>query len=129
MIYLLTNVASQDVFLSLDEARQYYSTPFTHYLMIITHEENSVVGDMKAQVPNVLNENVRITQLQVSTVGLTLPGRYRYEVYGQNSSTNVDPDNAAVVGILERGYVVLTNNNQYFDVANTTINNDIIYGA
>jgi len=129
MIYLLTNVASQDVFLSLDEARQYYSTPFTHYLMIITHEENSIVGEMKAQVPNVLNENVRITQLQVSTVGLTLPGRYRYEVYGQNSSTNVDPDNAAVVGILERGYVVLTNNNQYFDVANTTINNDIIYGA
>ena len=97
--------------------------------MIITHEENSVVGDMKAQVPNVLNENVRITQLQVSTVGLTLPGRYRYEVYGQNSSTNIDPENAAVVGILERGYVVLTNNNQYFDVANTTINNDIIYGA
>lgn len=129
MIYLLTNVASQDVFLSLDEARQYYSTPFTHYLMIITHEENSIVGEMKAQVPNVLNENVRITQLQVSTVGLTLPGRYRYEVYGQNSSTNIDPDNAAVVGILERGYVVLTNNNQYFDVANTTINNDIIYGA
>jgi hypothetical protein len=129
MIYLLTNVASQDVFLSLDEARQYYSTPFTHYLMIITHEENSIVGEMKAQVPNVLNENVRITQLQVSTVGLTLPGRYRYEVYGQNSSTNVDPENVAVVGILERGYVVLTNNNQYFDVANTTINNDIIYGA
>lgn len=129
MIYLLTNTAGQDVFLSLDEARQYYSTPFTHYLMIITHEENSVVGDMKAQVPNVLNENVRITQLQVSTVGLTLPGRYRYEVYGQNSSTNIDPENAAVVGILERGYVVLTNNNQYFDVANTTINNDIIYGV
>jgi len=127
MIYLLTNVASQDVFLSLDEARQYYSTPFTHYLIIITHEENSIVGEMKAQVPNVLNENVRITQLQVSTVGLTLPGRYRYEVYGQNSSTNIDPDNIAVVGILERGYVVLTNNNQYFDVANTTINNDIIY--
>jgi hypothetical protein len=129
MIYLLTNVASQDVFLSLDEARQYYSTPFTHYLIIITHEENSIVGEMKAQVPNVLNENVRITQLQVSTVGLTLPGRYRYEVYGQNSSSNVDPENAAVVGILERGYVVLTNNNEYFDVANTTINNDIIYGA
>jgi hypothetical protein len=129
MIYLLTNVASQDVFLSLDEARQYYSTPFTYYLMIITHEENSIVGEMKAQVPNVLNENVRITQLQVSTVGLTLPGRYRYEVYGQNSSSNIDPDNVAVVGILERGYVVLTNNNQYFDVANTTINNDIIYGA
>ena len=127
MIYLLTNVASQDVFLSLDEARQYYSTPFTHYLIIITHEENSIVGEMKAQVPNVLNENVRITQLQVSTVGLTLPGRYRYEVYGQNSSTNIDPDNIAVVGILERSYVVLTNNNQYFDVANTTINNDIIY--
>lgn len=129
MIYLNTNHAGQDMFLSLDEARQYYSTAFTHYLLVITHEENSVVGDKLAQVATILNENVRITQLQVTTVGLTLPGRYRYEVYGQNSASNIDPANIAVVGILQRGYVVLNDSNDYFDVANTTINNDIIYGA
>ncbi len=45
MIYLTTNTANQTVFLSLDEARQYYATAFTHYLIIITHEENSTTGE------------------------------------------------------------------------------------
>lgn len=128
MIYLHVNQAGQDAWLSLDEARQYYSTPFSDYLLIITHEENSIVGESIAQVPVVAMENVRITHLQVTTVGLTLAGRYRYEVYGQNSTVNTDPDNASVVGLLQRGTMVLTDNQQYFDVPSTTINNDIIYG-
>lgn len=129
MIYLHVNQAGQDAFMSLDEARQYYSTAFTHYLLIITHEENSTAGSSLAQVATVLNENVRITQLQITTVGLTLAGRYRYEVYGQNSAVNTSPTNASVVGLLQRGTMVLTDNQQYFDVPSTTINNDIIYGA
>lgn len=129
MIYLHVNQAGQDAWLSLDEARQYYSTPFTDYLLIITHEENSIAGSSLAQVPVVAMENVRITHLQVTTVGLTLAGRYRYEVYGQNSAVNTDPEDASVVGLLQRGTMVLTDNQQYFDVPSTTINNDIIYGA
>lgn len=74
-----------------------------------------------------MNENVRITQLSVTTVGLTLAGRYRYEVYGQNSAVNINPTNAAVVGIVERGYVVLTDNTTWFDVPPSIIPNDIIY--
>jgi hypothetical protein len=96
--------------------------------MVLTPEENSIVGESIAQVPNVLNETVRTTHLQVSTVGLTLAGRYRYEVYGQNSASNTDIHSPAVVGLLQRGTAVLFDNQQYFDVANTTINNDIIYG-
>ena len=129
MIYLHVNQAGQDAWLSLDEARQYYSTPFTDYLLIITHEENSIAGSSLAQVPVVAMENVRITHLQVTTAGLTLAGRYRYEVYGQNSAVNTDPKDASVVGLLQRGTMVLTDNQQYFDVPSTTINNDIIYGA
>jgi magnesium-transporting ATPase (P-type) len=127
MIYLTTNTGNQQVYLSLDEARQYYSTAFTHYLIVLTHEENSTTGNDLAQVATIVNETVRVTQLTISTVGLTLAGRYRYEVYGQNSSSNINPTNAAVVGIVERGYAVLNDNTSWFDVPINTIPNDIIY--
>ena len=126
MIYLTTNTANQTVFLSLDEARQYYATAFTHYLIIITHEENSTTGEELAQVATIVLENVRITQLTVTTVGLTLAGRYRYVVYGQNSSTNIDDEDASIVGIVEIGYLELTDNGTYYDVVETTTANDII---
>jgi hypothetical protein len=80
-------------------------------------------------VATVVLENVRITQLTVTTVGLTLAGRYRYVVYGQNSAVNINPTNGSVVGVVQRGYVVLTDNQQFYDVPSEVISNDIIYGA
>jgi len=127
MIYLFTDTANQIVFLSLDEARQYYATAFTDYLIVLTHEENSTTGNDLAQVVNVMSETVRVTQFTMTTVGLTLAGRYRYEVYGQNSSTNTDHTNPVVVGLCQRGYAVLTSNTSWFDVPTDTIPNDIIY--
>jgi len=127
MIYLNTNTANQQVYLSLDEARQYYSTAFTNYLIILTHEENSTTGNDLAQVATIVSESVRVTHLTITTIGLTLAGRYRYEVYGQNSAVNTNPTNAAVVGIVERGYAVLNDNTSWFDVPINTIPNDIIY--
>jgi hypothetical protein len=128
MIYLTTNTASQTIYLSLDEARQYFANAYTHYLIVITREENSTTGEEISQVAVIANENARITQLTITTVGLTLAGRYRYEVYGQNSAVNIVPTNAAVVGIVERGYMVLTDNEIFYDVPVVTINNDVIYG-
>lgn len=129
MVYLNTNTASQTLRLTLDEARQYYATAFTDYLLLIYHEENSNVGNSIAQVPTITNENQRYTTLEVTTVGLTLPGRYRYDVYGQNSSTNTDPNDASVVGICERGYLYLNDSGVYFDVPSITIQDDIIYNG
>jgi magnesium-transporting ATPase (P-type) len=127
MVYLQTNTSNQQVFLSLDEARQYFATAYTHYLMVLTHEENSTTGEKLAQVASIVAENVRITELIITTVSLTLAGRYRYEVYGQNSAVNLDPTNGAVVGLVERGYAVFTQNTTWFDVPVITIPNDIIY--
>jgi hypothetical protein len=127
MIYLQTNQIQQTVFLSLDETRQYFATPFTHYLFILTHEENSTTGRKWPQVATIVNENVRITELSISTDRITLAGRYRYDVYGQNSSNNINPNNASVVGLLKRGYAVLKDNTSWFDVPAITIPNDIIY--
>jgi len=129
MVYLNTNTANQTLRLSLDEARQYYSTAFTDYLLIISHEENSNVGNTIAQVPTIVNENQRVTTLEVTTVSLELPGRYRYEVYGQNSNSNLDPTDASVVGICERGYLYLNDSGIYFEVPTITIQDDIIYNG
>ena len=127
MIYLITDTANQTVRLSLDEGRQYYATAFTDYLIVLTHEENSTVGNELAQVATIVAENRRYTQLTITTDTLTLAGRYRYEVYGQNSAVNTYPTNASVVGLIERGPAVLTNNTTYYDVADNTIEDDIIY--
>ena len=129
MVYLNTNTANQTLRLTLDEARQYFSTAFTHYLLILTHEENSTAGNELAQVAVIVNESQRITTLTVTTVGLTLPGRYRYDVYGQNSAVNTDPNDAVVVGLCERGLAQLTDGAIYYDIPNITIQDDIIYNG
>ena len=129
LIYLTPNTAGQTIRLTLNEGRQYYSTAFTHYLFILTREENtSVAGDELAQVLTVVSENDRITPWTGTTVGLNTPGRYRYEVYGQNSNSNIDPANAAVVGLVERGSCILTDATTYFTTPSITISDDIIAG-
>ncbi len=129
MNYLTTNLAGQTLRLTLNETRQYFAQTFTNFLLIITHEENSTAGDSIAQVPAIVLENQRITQLTVTTVGLTLQGRYRYYVYGQNSAVNLDPNNAAVVGLCKIGTIELINSTQYYDVPSITITDDIIYNG
>lgn len=129
MIYLDTNTPNQLVRLSLDESRQYYSTPFTHYLFILQHEENSTSGVDLNQVPTIIGENQRITILLVTTASLTLAGRYRYYVYGQNSSTNTNPTDASVVGLCQIGWSILSDGSTAFDVQSITIQDDVIYNG
>jgi hypothetical protein len=127
MQYLNTNFAGQLLRVSLNESRQYFAETFTDYLLILTHEENSTAGYYLAQVPVILNENQRITTLEITTVGLELAGRYRFEIYGQNSDNNLNSTNAVVVGLCKIGWADLTNNTEFYDVPNITINDDVIY--
>jgi magnesium-transporting ATPase (P-type) len=122
-----TNTSNQTLRLTLDEGRQYFSTAFTHYLLVFTHEENSTTGTDLAQVPQIVAENQRITTLNVTTVGLTLVGRYRYEVYGQNSPSNLNPSDDSVVGLVEIGWLDLVDATQYYDIPTITIQDDVIY--
>jgi magnesium-transporting ATPase (P-type) len=124
-----TNTSNQTLRLTLDEGRQYFSTAFTHYLLVLTHEENSTTGTDLAQVPQIVAENQRITTLNVTTVGLTLVGRYRYEAYGQNSSSNLNPSDDSVVGLVEIGWLDLVDATEYYDVPNITIQDDVIYNG
>jgi hypothetical protein len=124
MVYLNTNTANQYAWLSLDEGRAYFNVAFTHYLLVMTYE---MTGEKLAQVVEVVNENERVTKIRLTTVGLVDAGRYRYEVYGQNSSSNTDPTNASVVGLVEKSLMVLQDGTIYFDVSTPTIPVDVIY--
>ena len=124
MVYLNTNTANQNAWLSLDEGRAYFNVAFTNYLLVMTYE---MTGEQLAQVVEVVNENERVTKIRLTTVGLTDAGKYKYDVYGQNSAVNLDPTNASVVGLVERGSMILQDGTIYFDVSSPTIPVDVIY--
>jgi hypothetical protein len=132
--YLQTNTASQTLLLSLEEG-VLLLPPFTDYLLIL---QNEITLQLFAVIPIVINSNERITTLNISTdtdepedgcVLITQSGRYNYIIYGQNSSTNLDPADAVVVGELKRGFIEFTALTEYFDQPNLTIPNDIEYNG
>jgi hypothetical protein len=132
MKYLLPNQASQTLNLTLNEGRTYYATTFTHYLMVISYEDSGLTTDNTlAQVLTVVSENNRNTEVTLTTVGLYYPEqggaqRYRYKVYGQNSSSNIDPTNNVVVGEVEQGLLIVSNGEQFYNPINGS-QEEIIY--
>jgi hypothetical protein len=134
MNYLQTNTASQTLLLSLEEG-VLLLPPFTDYLLIL---QNEITLKLFAVIPIVIDSNERITTLSVSTdtddaengsILITQSGRYNYIIYGQNSSTNLDPEDAVVVGELKRGFIEFTALTEYFDQPSLTIPNDIEYNG
>lgn len=134
MNYLQTNTASQTLLLSLEEGVLLLPS-FTDYLLII---QNEITLEIFAVIPTLISTNERITTLSISTnaddaingsILITDGGRYNYVIYGQNSSTNLDPTDADVVGEIKRGYIEFTTLTQYFDQPSLTIPNDIEYNG
>lgn len=134
MNYLQTNTASQTLLLSLEEGVLLLTT-FTDYLLIL---QNEITLEIFAVIPSLISTNERITTLSISTnvddaingsILITDGGRYNYVIYGQNSSTNLDPADADVVGEIKRGYIEFTTLTQYFDQPTLTIPNDIEYNG
>ena len=85
----------------------------------------------------VQEDNGRYTKIFVSTnsddalngsIDLTETGQYYYDVYGQNSDTNLDPSLA--VGLFEVGVCKVRDSlGTYFDVPTINTDQDIIYYA
>lgn len=118
MVYLQHNTAAQTAYFTLDEGRAFYSTAFTHYLMVMVLDGVAVEGEGEqlAQVVTIVNENPRATEITLTTIGLTNSGTYQYYFYGQNSSSNIDPLNAAVVGLVERGTLIIESVADHFEI-------------
>jgi len=115
---IAANTASQVLYLTLNEARQYLSV-YTHYLIEITNNQTNAKYYL---IPVVTDENDRITTLTIGlnvnnavngSIQITQGGEYIYTIYGQNSSSNLDPLNAAVVGEVETGWIKITDETEY----------------
>ena len=134
MINLSENTASQNVYLTLKESVKHFTTSYTDYLLCF---ENSGTNEKFYMIGNVDTDNDRYTKLIVGTdadnaTGGSLilkEGEYNYTVYGQNSDTNLDPDDAVVVGVLEVGLCTVETATTDFVEYSPTINNDIVYNG
>lgn len=127
MVKLLANTAAQTLRLTLNEARLVLDDTYTNYLVTLTHTS---ANEVYAFVANVTDESDRVTTIGISTatnaptsgnVLINMTGQFIYKVYGQNSSTNLDPDNVAVVGLCETGVLWVTDSTDYWteDTAET----------
>ena len=124
MLYLQNNTPAQLRYLTLDEGRTYFSTAFTNYLLVMVSE----LGHKSfAQVLNVITENERYTKVEIDATGMTINGRYAYYIYGQNSVTNLDPEDAVVVGLVEQGSCEVGSDIIYYNPDSQNIPTDIIY--
>jgi hypothetical protein len=127
MIYLQTDTSGQELLLTLEDALLLFGsvTPlqYSHYLLCLTNETTNQV---LYQIPVVVSENERITTLIVDTTTLTASGRHRYEVYAQNSSTNLNPTDPSVVGLIHKGWGELLNDVEYYNAPPMSIPPDMI---
>jgi hypothetical protein len=136
MIYLVKNTAAQLLYLTLKEGELLLANPYTHYLLELTNEQT--LQKLYA-IPTKIAENDRYTTIRIGTNANTptaasllinYPARFSYVVYGQNSSTNLDPTNAAVEGVIEKGYLIVEDvTTPRYTEPNLTIDNDITYNG
>lgn len=136
MIYLLKNTAAQLLYLTLKEGELLLANSYTHYLLELTNEQT--LQKLYA-IPTQIAQNDRYTTIQIGTNANTptaasllinYPARFSYIVYGQNSSTNLDPTNAVVEGVIEKGYLIVEDiSTPRWTEPDLTIDNDITYNG
>ena len=135
MNYLQTNTANQTLLFSLKEGSLLFDTTYTDYLLVI---QNEVTLQTFYVIPIQISENDRVTTLAISTNDddptngsiLVVDGtRYNFIIYGQNSTTNLDPTDSVVVGEIKRGFIQMETLVNYFDQPNIIIPSDIQYNG
>ena len=132
MIHLNPNSADEQfIYLTLAEMKKDFDA-FTNYLIIL---ENMASTDQHAFVGDVEVDNARYTKISVYTnqplgsssrVLLTETGLYTYKAYGQNSSTNLNANDASVVALLEEGTLNVTGATGY-EIPDINIPDNYIY--
>ena len=136
MIYLLKNTAAQLLYLSLKEGELLLANTYTDYLLELTNEQTL---EKLYAIPTQIAQNDRYTTIQIGTNANTplaasllinYPARFSYIVYGQNSSTNLDPTDAVVEGVIQMGYLIVEDlTTPRFTEPNLTIDSDIAYNG
>jgi len=126
MIRLNPNSGTQAIYLTLQDAARDWT--YTHYLFKLVHRMSKKAHYF---VGYVIQDNPRYTRIDVATnvadtnnVLLTETGYYDYAVYVQNSSTNLDPENA--LARVEIGTLFVTGTAISSSPA-VTLTDDIVY--
>lgn len=136
MIYLLKNTAAQLLYLSLKEGELLLANTYTDYLLELTNEQTL---EKLYAIPTQIAQNDRYTTIEIGTNAnvplsasllINYPARFSYIVYGQNSNTNLDPADAVVEGVIQKGYLIVEDiTTPRFTEPNLTIDNDIAYNG
>lgn len=133
MQYVQTNTAQQQLLLTLKEGALLLGEAYTNYLVKLTHDATSKVYRC---IPIVASEDARITQLVIDTnvddaenggILLTNVGRYSYEIYAQNSDTNLDE--SLSIGMVEKGWIEASSSQIYYSSPIINIPEDKIYNG
>lgn len=133
MQYVQTNTAQQQLLLTLKEGALLLGEAYTNYLVKLTHDATSKVYRC---IPIVGSEDVRITQLVIDTnnddalnggILMIDPGRYSYEIYAQNSDTNLDE--SLSIGLIEKGWIEANSSQIYYSIPTIEIPEDKIYNG
>lgn len=131
MIHLTPNVEGNSVAVNPYQARKFLPT-FTTYLMALVEE---ATGNTTVFIPDVTEDNERYTRISLPTnaedlvngsIRLTRSGLYTYKIFGQNSATNLDPEDASVVGICEVGACKVSDEVPW-SIPTISIPNNVIY--
>lgn len=127
MLYLSPNTSGQTLYTTAYEGRQWLSEAFEQYLIVFYQN----MGDTSyAFIGNVDSDNYRYTNFDIDTndddptngnilIPEEINGFFNYIIYGQNSTTNLDPLDSSVVGEVERGYLRILDPETAFNNDNT----------
>lgn len=131
MIHLQKNTADNVVYLTLYEKRKDFAT-FTNYLFKMVHQtsykEYFFVATVNTDVERYTKITVSTNVDDTNNILLEENGYMYYYVYGQNSETNLDPDNAVVIAEIERGIVSVPSDDTYFTPNSAPIDDTVYYG-
>jgi len=131
MIHLTPSSASNDVYVSPYQSRKFLAS-FTHYLVELL---NNATRETFYFIADVTVDNDRYSKFILPTdtddptagsILLTQSGLYTYKIWGQNSASNLDPTNAAVVGICEVGSCKVSDEPAW-TIPSVTIPDNVIY--
>jgi hypothetical protein len=134
MIYLQANTPVQSLFLTLKEGALIFGE-CSNYLIKIANQ--STLKELFV-IPLIVEETDRISHLLIGTnfddplnasLEVLTTGRWHYTVYGQNSATNLDPEDASVLGVYEIGYLYIVKQESFYTDPALPIPTDIEYNG
>jgi hypothetical protein len=118
MLYLQTDEALQEAYINLSEGRDNLLSSFSDYLLVLRNKET---GGEFAQVLTIDTENEQWTKVQIDTTDITATGDYIAFIYGQNSPSNTNKNDASVVGLVKTLIVNLANSTIFVERPTITI--------